>query len=211
MILTWKHSLTDWLLIKFTFEKKKKKVKEKPFGNSESVNFWFNCHFLHIAIANARNWLISCTGVASSYKLQSLHWTTIIVLRTNIIYPQFGFLDMQSFTTQQRFYNKYSLSKNSTRTITTTFKKSKVAKKVDMVKQVRPVWSDPFDPHPVWPVTRLTRLKMTRFDSWPVTRLTRPDSPVLPCLPMMSRLRLRCNFYKIFTYSSLLNMLCTLL
>ena len=71
---------------------------------------------------------------------------------------------------------------------------------------------------PVWPVTRLTRLKMTRFDPRPVltrdpfdpTR-TRPDPPVLPCLPMMSKLRLRCNFYKIFTYFSLLNMLCTLL
>ena len=89
---------------------------------------------------------------------------------------------------------------------------------VDMAKRVRLVWPDPFDPQPVWPVTRLTRLKMTRFDPWPVltrdpfdpTR-TRPDPPVLPCLPMMSKLRLRCNFYKIFTYSSLLNMLCTLL
>ena len=122
---------------------------------------------------NARNWLISCTGVACSYKLQSLHWTTIIVLRTNIIYPQFGFLDMQSFTTQQRFYNKYSLSKNSTRTITTTFKKSKVAEKVDMAKRVRPVWPasrltcnpiDPFKNDPFWPVTRF----------WPTTRLTQP-------------------------------------
>ena len=79
---------------------------------------------------------------------------------------------------------------------------------LDMAKRVRPVW----------PATRLTRLKMTRFDLWPVltcdpfdpTR-TWLDPPVLPCLPMMSKLRLRCNFYKIFTYSSLLNMLCILL
>ena len=65
---------------------------------------------------------------------------------------------------------------------------------------------------PVWPVTRFTRLKMTRFDprpDWPDSNPTRPDPPVLPCLPMLSRLRLRYNFYKIFTYSSLLNMLCT--
>ena len=171
-------TFSDWLTVdQIYFWKKKKKVKEKPFGNSESVNFWFNCHFLHIAIANARNWLISCTGVACSYKLQSLHWTTIIVLRTNIIYPQFGFLDMQSFTTQQRFYNKYSLSKNSTRTITTTFKKSKVAEKVDMAKRVRPVWPasrltcnpiDPFKNDPFWLVTR--------FDprpNWPDLTLTR--------------------------------------
>ena len=36
---------------------------------------------------------------------------------------------------------------------------------------------------------------------------TRPDPPVLPRLPTSSRLRLKYNFYKIFTYSSLLNML----
>ena len=34
---------------------------------------------------------------------------------------------------------------------------------------------------------------------------------VLDLLPMLSKLRLRCNSYKIFTYSSLLNMLCLFL
>ena len=76
---------------------------------------------------------------------------------------------------------------------------------------------------PVWPATRLTRnpidpfkndpfWHVTRFDpqpDWPDPTRTRPAPPILPCLPMLSRLRLRCNFYKIFTYSSLLNMLCT--
>ena len=87
--------------------------------------------------------------------------------------------------------------------------------KVDMTKWVKPVWPDPFDLQPVWPITRLTNLKMTRIDLWPVlTRnpinptQTRLNPPILPCLPMLSRLRLRCNFYKIFTYFSLLNMLC---
>ena len=84
---------------------------------------------------------------------------------------------------------------------------------LDMAKRVRPVWPatrlthnpiNLFKNNPFWPVTRLTR------DPIDPTR-TRPDLPVLPCLPMMSKLRLRCNFYKIFTYSSLLNMLCTLL
>ena len=69
---------------------------------------------------------------------------------------------------------------------------------------------------PIWPVTRLTRLKMTRFDLWLVltrdpidSTRTQLDLPVLQCLPTLSRLRLKCNSYKIFTYSSLLNMLCT--
>ena len=69
---------------------------------------------------------------------------------------------------------------------------------------------------PVWLVTRLTRLKMTRFDLWLVltrdsidSTRTQPDPPILQCLPTLSRLRLKCNSYKIFTYSSLLNMLCT--
>ena len=56
-----------------------------------------------------------------------------------------------------------------------------------------------------------TRLTSNSIDKWPVltcdpinpTR-TWPDLPVLPRLPTLSRLRLRCNFYKIFTYSSLL-------
>ena len=34
---------------------------------------------------------------------------------------------------------------------------------------------------------------------------------VLDLLPMLSKLRLRCNSYKIFTYSSLFNMLCLFL
>ena len=34
---------------------------------------------------------------------------------------------------------------------------------------------------------------------------------VLDLLPMLSKLRLGCNSYKIFTYSSLLNMLCLFL
>ena len=62
---------------------------------------------------------------------------------------------------------------------------------LDMAKRVRIFWPDPIDPF------------------WLVTRLTRPNPPVLPRLPTLSRLRLSCNFYKIFTYSSLLNMLCT--
>ena len=81
---------------------------------------------------------------------------------------------------------------------------------VDMAKRVRPVW----------PATRLTSNPINSFKNdpfWPVTRFDPrpvwpdPNPTVLPCLPMMSKLRLRCNFYKIFTYSSLLNMLCTLL
>ena len=68
------------------------------------------------------------------------------------------------------------------------------------------------------PATRLTCLKMTRFDLQPVlTRdpidptWTLPNLLVLPLLPTLSRLKLRCNSYKIFTYSSLLNMLCLFL
>ena len=59
-------------------------------------------------------------------------------------------------------------------------------------------------------VARHGKTGQTRLTRNPIdpTR-TRPDPPVLPCLPMLSRLILRYNFYKIFTYSSLLNMLCT--
>ena len=65
---------------------------------------------------------------------------------------------------------------------------------------------------PVWPATRLTRNLIDPFKNdpfWLATQLTRTDLPILPYLPTLSRLRLRCKFYKIFTYSSLLNMLCT--
>ena len=60
-------------------------------------------------------------------------------------------------------------------------------------------------------LTRLTCNPINLFKNdpfLPATRLTRPDLLVFPRLPMLSRLRLRCNSYKIFIYSSLLNMLC---
>ena len=79
---------------------------------------------------------------------------------------------------------------------------------LDMAKRVKPVWPDTFDPQLVWPVTRLTRLKWPVLTHNPIDP-TRTDPLVLTCLPTFSRLRLKCNFYKIFTYSFLLNMLCT--